>query len=119
MRISDWSSDVCSSDLHPVVSALRHDLPARLAREDLLLRTRLRLPADPDRHLDAYRSAVHRPARLADAARRQAPPALFDRARRDRARRGAAAAEHFYRAEEHDPITGERRCGKEWVSTCR
>src|SRR3546814_7096754 len=81
MRISDWSSDVCSSDLHPVVSALRHDLPARLAREDLLLRARLRLPADPDRHLDAYRSAVHRPARLADAARRQAPPALFDRAR--------------------------------------
>src|SRR3546814_1299344 len=82
MRISDWSSDVCSSDLrplrrqhdlggrdrdhpdHPVVSALRHDLPARLAREDLLLRARLRLPADPDRHLDAYRRSEEHTSEL-------------------------------------------------------
>src|SRR3546814_12537299 len=34
MRISDWSSDVCSSDLHPVVRAETHDL----ARHEIVRR---------------------------------------------------------------------------------
>src|SRR3546814_2198529 len=52
MRISDWSSDVCSSDLvdggnrdhpaDPLVSPPRHHLSARLARLALLLRALLR-----------------------------------------------------------------------------
>src|SRR3546814_9533172 len=41
MRISDWSSDVCSSDLHPMPLA---DLPCEAQRK-LAPRARQRLPA--------------------------------------------------------------------------
>src|SRR3546814_6203010 len=33
MRISDWSSDVCSSDLDAAVALLAHDLPDRLGAD--------------------------------------------------------------------------------------
>src|SRR3546814_8040750 len=54
MRISDWSSDVCSSDLHPV----RHlDRDARGAVEDAALVVH----ADPAPEHEAFAEVVRRP----------------------------------------------------------
>src|SRR3546814_1139876 len=97
MRISDWSSDVCSSDLHPADGGQLEDEPqpprgggagpeARLdaGRQEARLRSRG----------GRRRPAVHRPALGADPGGRR-----------------PAAGEVRRRSE-------ERRVGKECVSTC-
>src|SRR3546814_6290555 len=58
MRISDWSSDVCSSDLPgPVVARRQHrrdgDRTDGLRRKCARLSLQPRVPAGPDRHADA------------------------------------------------------------------
>src|SRR3546814_9428977 len=50
MRISDWSSDVCSSDLHGLGRAAKAELPTDAAGADRHRRHPLRRPArDGDR----------------------------------------------------------------------
>ena len=66
----------------PVVHEARHDLSARLAGEGVRLCAGLRVPADPGRHVDAHRPALHRLARRADAARCETPDAVSRRDRR-------------------------------------
>src|SRR3546814_20717352 len=96
MRISDWSSDVCSSDLH-----------GRMPRS----RTRDRVsrgagfgPADP------YRTAAHTRWRRALIERTKLIHAKMSTRRRRRAM-GRLHAGVSERSE-------ERRVGKEGVSTC-
>src|SRR3546814_16778369 len=73
MRISDWSSDVCSSDLAGTVRPCRH---GRAARE---VRTPDRLPGNPDPRTTVGHAADRHPARArtsrstALAARRARP----------------------------------------------
>src|SRR3546814_17259812 len=92
MRISDWSSDVCSSDLTKMRNVVRYGNPnLRLAkRSDLPPRASEDAPplGKPSRTLEAH-SNRSRVARLLD------PPATA-RTRSE-----------------------ERRVGKECVSTCR
>src|SRR3546814_12383282 len=96
MRISDWSSDVCSSDLPPVDLALayRFDFPDRSivfsgdtrASDNL---TALAAGADILVH-----EAIHLPG--------------IERQAREQVAGGLAMA----------PRSEERRVGKVWVSTC-
>src|SRR3546814_11445498 len=108
MRISDWSSDVCSSDLH------RHGFEC--ARIDQSADHRL---AD----LGERGEFAHQPLPVADLIERDgalrrhprgqfAGRAIFD----DRAPRvgeGGAGEHHA------QPTSEESRVGKEWVSTLR
>src|SRR3546814_20152494 len=123
MRISDWSSDVCSSDLlhavsgRPVLRAL-----VRLARH-------LRLGADAaaggGRGLSAV--AVHRPhggsrgPRLAAVSPHPHPiRPVADRPRHlHLARCRAGAGDDMGSGRPRTPSTEDRRVGKESVSTCR
>src|SRR3546814_3594485 len=93
MRISDWSSDVCSSDLRRV----RESNNVRPVRFALALGTDPRGLSAPARHDRPSRSGRGR-----------------GRARRSGGRRsrGRARGPGVARSE-------ERRVGKEWVSTCR
>src|SRR3546814_18006338 len=102
MRISDWSSDVCSSDLHdPRSRARQHDVHAAAAipaaRHDAggdhLSGCARRLPGGRG----GSRGQAGRAGRVPGGARR----------------RGAAGQEPLARRSE------ERRVGKECVSTCR
>src|SRR3546814_14872748 len=95
MRISDWSSDVCSSDL-----AWRADPrqpEARVFRATSVLgHVQLAAAAEPCHPLQIGRVAPDLVAVVAPERRRQPP----------------AAAEQLVRSE-------ESRVGKEWVSKCR
>src|SRR3546814_15510874 len=90
MRISDWSSDVCSSDLASIGLVLRGDVERTIPMEASDDAARLDLR-------DLVIFAVKAPA-LASAA-----PALRDHSR-------------FQRSGSRSE---ERRVGKECVSTCR
>src|SRR3546814_20719747 len=57
MRIRDWSSDVCSSDLPGVLDPRRHVMPARVAFEETLLDACR--PAHQGQHLDPARNGDH------------------------------------------------------------
>src|SRR3546814_16517667 len=92
MRISDWSSDVCSSDLKGAGIAgpfLHQRLPRRRqpwhirATDDRLRDSLIMATLDPHLVLGAYATGV------------------------------------FPMADSRDPRSEERRVGKEWVSTCR
>src|SRR3546814_19149250 len=101
MRISDWSSDVCSSDLDsaPLVAAMGH--PLRDVRPFQRRILHLGPPATP---------ALDLPARLLiQFAGLRAQPFRADPPRR-RQQMGVVVA--MVRSE-------ERRVGKECVSTCR
>src|SRR3546814_4478396 len=89
MRISDWSSDVCSSDLGRALAAESLDQPADVGHR--------RVGAAG---LDG-RAWRHEVALCRDA--KESCLALF----------GCAVVRHF------DPRSEERRVGKECVSTCR
>src|SRR3546814_916601 len=82
MRISDWSSDVCSSDLHR--DGVGGDRPRRRQRGELLRRAALRRCARQVRRLG-------QPEDLLPAARGDQPDRRRRRHRRDRPRRHAAA----------------------------
>src|SRR3546814_10939476 len=90
MRISDWSSDVCSSDLRRaiIVAAIQGIFPAVINGE---LSCRISL-------LIIVRGIV----------RRNAHPSVY----LHRSVFSFTGGEQHYRS-------AERRVGKEWVSTCR
>src|SRR3546814_10092887 len=84
MRISDWSSDVCSSDLfdeHATVAAQvrAHALAAEVAQPGLAIRARVEI--DRDRHILA---------RLGQSGHRRAQPAQRIAPARDRRPTGVA-----------------------------
>src|SRR3546814_19277588 len=91
MRISDWSSDVCSSDLHPPPAAF--GASAVTAAPDIgVLLVNLGTPDAPEpgavrRYLAQF---------LSDRRVVEIPPLVWQPIRSE-----------------------ERRVGKEWVSTCR
>src|SRR3546814_16343982 len=114
MRISDWSSDVCSSDLTGTtlarVGGFRSEERERLARRDAVndycIAPRdcaARSPRGPDHRLQDLNRTVLLAARSLDSRTRK----LFAQYRR---REGLFCQPR--RSE-------ERRVGKEWVSTCR
>src|SRR3546814_17870785 len=99
MRISDWSSDVCSSDLASAIAADRSTAAARvtlasrqLARERTLLNQGVSPRAD-------YETAEANLAVAQAEARQASAAASTAKVSRDRSE--------------------ERRVGKECVSTCR
>src|SRR3546814_16604570 len=98
MRISDWSSDVCSSDL----SSTALLAAAEFARDPALTRLAVVLEGG---HGEVFMQPFSRPI-LADSALASLTPeaarALLD---------GRRAIGSGIRSE-------ERRVGKEWVSTC-
>src|SRR3546814_12651811 len=96
MRISDWSSDVCSSDLPPM--HVLHGTAEYVS--DVAQRSALAIQFD---HFDCIAEllATHAAFSKAGAAGRRAPRAQISSQR---------VSSH--RSE-------ERRVGKEWVSTCR
>src|SRR3546814_18522038 len=110
MRISDWSSDVCSSDLRPALGALARP-PAKAGPWSLA-----RPPAGRDRGMDGWRPQCRRG---------RGDQRLFQQ----RAAGGTEAPTDDRHAVEQGsgrlspPFCGarsdERRVGKECVSTCR
>src|SRR3546814_14299169 len=96
MRISDWSSDVCSSDLPEIIAEAEKVLTA------------LALPVTLDRALvggAAYEATGH-PLPPETLAKAQAADAILF---------GAVGDPRFDNVERSE----ERRVGKECVSTCR
>src|SRR3546814_2546164 len=60
MRISDWSSDVCSSDLRPTgPGGAAHGAAPRLALHDLVPHLVSRLPAGPHGHSGGAALEIH------------------------------------------------------------
>src|SRR3546814_12814262 len=94
MRISDWSSDVCSSDLKPVVLRAKVrvfiELYRQAEQERLLLEENFRIRNDYMKTERQLRSTERREAMVF----RQLPIAVYERSE-------------------------ESRVGKECVSTCR
>src|SRR3546814_14430881 len=78
MRISDWSSDVCSSDLHPAAASglagSEGPVCGMRADDGQELPPRLRIVAEGAQHA----AGDHRHAVLADAARGHALVLAFD-----------------------------------------
>src|SRR3546814_11320455 len=95
MRISDWSSDVCSSDLNPRGAALDH-LNRALERDDV-----------------AAEQLVGRMTSLPPEA------TLMEGAGRNVRRLGRTVETLPGRGSEAMERSEERRVGKECVSTCR
>src|SRR3546814_15914896 len=92
VRISDWSSDVCSSDLFPFTTAYHTRFPEYVAA---------RLPVSPA-FVWRFIRWFHRPARHVMVATRSLARELADQ----------GLGQTMMRSE-------ERRVGKECVSTCR
>src|SRR3546814_11085082 len=109
MRISDWSSDVCSSDLATVLLHRTDDDRAQLAIDRYRRDDRRRWKAAPDKNTGAIASAN---LIRADATRGieqvdEVTTRLAKRIRPDVVVRGGWTSSE------------ERRVGKECVSTCR
>src|SRR3546814_14708192 len=105
MRISDWSSDVCSSDLERAVTG-NYSAKAAIdvALHDLKARS-LNLPLSD----------------LIGGAIQQGIPIAWTLASGD-TQRDIAIAEEMIERRRHNRFkirSEERRVGKEWVSTCR
>src|SRR3546814_13855501 len=136
MRISDWSSDVCSSDL----DLLAHQIEPGDHLGDRMFDLKPGVHLDEvecavfPQELDRPRAAIaHIGHRLGDDA---AHPITLDAAQARRGgflehllvaalERAVALAEMVRLSQaiaedlEFDVSSGERRVGKEWVSTCR
>src|SRR3546814_16979771 len=94
MRISDWSSDVCSSDLLAAHGQLHPAQEVHLRQGDAVSRRRSALPRAAVMHAQAHRTHAQN-----------------TRTKRRNAKRSRS---------EHMPTRSEeRRGGKEWVSKCR
>src|SRR3546814_20180652 len=118
MRISDWSSDVCSSDLKAFLPFRRHDAERDIARIARRRFDDMRV-GDDARRRDGDAAAVAEADDLAvhhrdgddahDAARRSAD-ITGGAGRKDVGEEGEQQGEQ---------ITDERRDGKECVNKCR
>src|SRR3546814_14020703 len=102
MRISDWSSDVCSSDL----TAVR----LGIAREEQAARGVAVEPVDRER--PAFETELQQVEMIFEA------DAAVAR-RTDGKARGLVDDEGLAAEGEHTVRSEERRVGKGWVSTCR
>src|SRR3546814_18280780 len=115
MRISDWSSDVCSSDLLQV--ALGHDVQRKAAVLSELVEHVIE-ERQAGGHLWRGRHVqveLHAHAGLARGAQYQCPPWCIDQGVRNS--RPVPLAAEPRRSQLEPPRTDERRVGKEWVST--
>src|SRR3546814_12871500 len=102
MRISDWSSDVCSSDLHPprlFMPPARHQEFRRFGNEG------------PEGHEDQAARQIGEPKR--------APAEDGFEPDREQAGRGIAADRSEPADKDEAPRSAERRVGKACGSTCR
>src|SRR3546814_19365183 len=101
MRISDWSSDVCSSDLNIRDCNWREMIVAHLALgvsgDDLAHSKRIIVIAEAEELVHPFTPAVGKLSAL----------------------RSAAGYQHTVRTEQAANRSEERRVGKECVSTCR
>src|SRR3546814_13277967 len=108
MRISGWSSDVCSSDLDQQVEGLRLGQRQRLAAGLHMLRL-MAVLAEVAPHL-----AGQGVARI-----RQQHTGVGEAAGHLQLRLGQQGAIAAGRLAHAQPRSEERRVGKAWVSTCR
>src|SRR3546814_15296977 len=102
MRISDWSSDVCSSDLIvQQVIRIDHDLAAQAAGDD--------------RRIDVaeFRPWGHDDQRVGTCGGLHGGPAA------DQVRMKVRLRRHYRIVDADGERSEERRVGKECVSTCR
>src|SRR3546814_17278466 len=106
MRISDWSSDVCSSDLDLVGDLAVDDLAVRRLEEAVLVG-----PREHGQRVDQADVRAFRRLDRADAA----VMGLMHVAHFE----AGALAGQAARAKRGDARSEERRVGKECVSTCR
>src|SRR3546814_17212265 len=107
MRISDWSSDVCSSDLD---SADRQEPSPALTNKTTRLREKMNRLAALDAQM---REAPDQQVSLTDPDSRS----MATRFRRGGLRRAGSGRREA--SSHHRPRSEERRVGKECVSTCR
>src|SRR3546814_11653531 len=120
MRISDWSSDVCSSDLSAIFQCLDHDWPLRVSRVVLTASGGPFRNADLDimRHATPEQAAAH-PTWSMGA------KISIDSATLMNQGLDLIEATHLFPipADQMDvlinPRSEERRVGKEGVSRCR
>src|SRR3546814_20640468 len=120
MRISDWSSDVCSSDLKLITLAKRGGLAnRRLAMSRLMDDTQLVKLFDvlAERYKDrngGYTRVIKAGIRASDAA----PIAVIEFVARDVDAKGQDSGPvEQYDEDKAEARTERRRVGKEWVST--
>src|SRR3546814_12378143 len=112
MRISDWSSDVCSSDLHAEVFKVRRTGICRGIRG---LRTQLAA------QLDVVGRQRLQPGIVTGKGRRRCAEAADQRERRRRAAPRAQLTTNLSNGDAVVPDTissDDRRVGEEGVSTC-
>src|SRR3546814_12047830 len=110
MRISDWSSDVCSSDLRVVAEELR--LALSQSPETSQLRNQISISPERDGVRISLMDSADRPMF------REGTAELYTYARTAL----AAVTDQLLRGRFRLAIVGsseERRCGKGGVSTCR
>src|SRR3546814_13132230 len=125
MRISDWSSDVCSSDLPyersmaisgtPIIKAYRAACPAldRRPHASAPEGGRRRKPASAQRARIATSTSSSTPSETCDCQnQREMPASRFQECRAELANCTATQAAMPQRSD-------ERRVGREGVSTCR
>src|SRR3546814_14316175 len=127
MRISDWSSDVCSSDLKALIEQLaskRDDLASRLAEQKLELDKATQIAAQhqklsTDRQETVERLTKQNQERTSRISKLEAEHVVLEQ-------RQARLNEEMIKAEDQvdlikDILLGseERRVGKEGVSRCR
>src|SRR3546814_12154861 len=130
MRISDWSSDVCSSDLHQPVEVVfdQTDLPCVIGRFQVL---QIVVAVDVNQAELAVLGGITRtreprveheivllrlPGKLAPDDQRAAP---IRRVAGHGAEPPGAGRILAQPPREAEPRSEERRVGQEWVSTCR
>src|SRR3546814_15539293 len=107
MRISDWSSDVCSSDLGGAAGFAKGGARVRLADEGAATL----LSYDVDAQVGVKLAQIG--SRLIDGTAKKMADDFFSRFTQT-VERGEAPAPG-----EAAPRSEGRRVGKEWVSTCR
>src|SRR3546814_20643198 len=120
MRISDWSSDVCSSDLARAIAQADHERAARLAPDDIGIGLALLLEDILDQARKTLRALAEHDLRGADEIVLLVGGAGVDAGRggsgigRGRTRRGLLGndSDLFVKPE-------ERSVGNEWFSACR
>src|SRR3546814_17744008 len=133
MRISDWSSDVCSSDLIAMLVRMHHSLDAYRERDGIpvfhplasqpMLEFCLQIPAWQQCDQGRDRSVARK------AFRRSLPDVIVDRKTKGGPQGFSFQILHHFRSEIRERLldgflanerrSEERRVGKECVSPCR
>src|SRR3546814_18622971 len=113
LRISDWSADVCSSDLRAAVSTALRGCVLRVACQEEPAHAAPVLASRPGSSGSGVRSSPHHGARCGTGSlSHRAAATAFARPEHRRVHRVAHPSVRLSRSE-------ERRVGKECVLTCR